>query len=644
MLEAETQTPATARKNRSESTTADRMAERPTSSGTRRVWRCAVYTRKSSDEGLEQSFNSLDAQREACEAYIASQKHEGWKLVPTAYCDGGLSGGTMNRPALQRLLTDITAGRVDVVVVYKVDRLTRSLADFAKLTDLLDGAGASFVSVTQAFNTSTSMGRLTLNVLLSFAQFEREVAGERIRDKIAASKKRGMWMGGMPPLGYDVRDKQLVINKAEAATVQTIFESYVKLGTVAKLKAAMDEQGVISKVRIIKGKHTGGVPISRNGYHTILKCPLYRGMIHHKGQHYPGNHQAIISQELWDQVQTQLAANASLRQHWMQRTASAYSGQTQAPRNEGGMPSPIGPSTPGSAATKSAAGPADASPQPSHLRTGLIFDERGERLSPSHSTKRIKGTNSQRGGGTRRYTYYVSASLVRGRSAQPRRQANNSSSLRLSATELDALVIRRLRDGLTDQQWLSSISSDDLSVEQTRQIIKRGAVVVKSLNAVQARALLQRVTIKLYAVVLSISQEPLAAMLEVASDALNDEPITIWQASSILRSGRSTKLVIGSVDITEPRVDQAMVDQLRQAHRWWRMLVTCKASSITSLANTERVDASEISRTITLAFLDPSIAQMILQGTQPSTLTLDTLRRARPLPADWKQQQQLLLS
>lgn len=285
MLEGkvEGQTPATARKNRSGSATAGRMGKRPTSSGTRRVRRCAVYTRKSSDEGLEQRFNSLDAQREACEAYIASQKHEGWKLVPTLYNDGGLSGGTMYRPALQSLLADITAGRVDVVVVYKVDRLTRSLADFAKLTDLLDGAGASFVSVTQAFNTSTSMGRLTLNVLLSVAQFEREVAGERIRDKIAASKKRGMWMGGMPPLGYDVCDKQLVVNQAEAQTVQTIFESYVKLGTVAKLKAAMDAQGVISKVRIIKGKTTGGIPISRNGFHTILKCPLDRGMIHHKG-------------------------------------------------------------------------------------------------------------------------------------------------------------------------------------------------------------------------------------------------------------------------------------------------------------------------------------------------------------------------
>jgi DNA invertase Pin-like site-specific DNA recombinase len=590
---------------------------------------------------LEQSFNSLDAQREACEAYVASQKHEGWKLVPTNYDDGGLSGGTMNRPALQRLLADITAGRVDVVVVYKVDRLTRSLADFAKLTDLLDGAGASFVSVTQAFNTSTSMGRLTLNVLLSFAQFEREVAGERIRDKIAASKKRGMWMGGMPPLGYDVCEKQLIINQAEAATVQTIFERYLKLGTVAKLKAAMDAQGVISKVRIIKGKTTGGILISRNGFHTILKCTLYRGMIHHKGQLYQGNHQAIISEELWNAVQAQLAQNSSVARDQGQQLGYHNNGRNQVQQGGDVTPSLMRPSTPGSAAPNSAAGPAGASPQPSHLLTGLIFDEQGERLSPSHSTKRIKGTNSRRGG-TRRYTYYVSASLVRGQS-KPLGVRSQQPSIRLSATELDALVIRMLRGRLADRHWLVSISNPVLSVEQTRRLIKRGTEAAEHLEAPQARVLLQRVTIKEDAVVLTIDQEALAAMLEVAHDALSEEPISISQASSIVRNGRSTKLIIGSVNVTEPRVDQAMVDQLRQGHRWWQMLVTGTVSSITSLANTERVDASEISRTITLAFLDPSITRMILKGTQPPALTLDALRRARPLLVNWTEQRQLLL-
>jgi DNA invertase Pin-like site-specific DNA recombinase len=214
--------------------------------------RCAVYTRKSSEEGLEQNFNSLHAQREACEAFVKSQTSEGWKLIKTAYDDGGLSGGTMERPALQRLLADIAEGLVDVVVVYKVDRLTRSLADFAKMVEVFDAQGVSFVAVTQQFNTTTSMGRLTLNVLLSFAQFEREVTGERIRDKIAASKKKGMWMGGVPPLGYDVRDRQLLINPAEAATVRHIYERYLELGCVRQLSNELERHGTVSKVRVAR--------------------------------------------------------------------------------------------------------------------------------------------------------------------------------------------------------------------------------------------------------------------------------------------------------------------------------------------------------------------------------------------------------
>src|SRR5260370_180946 len=221
------------------------MREAPTRSG--RTLRCAVYTRKSSEEGLEQAVNSLHAQREACEAYVKSQAHEGWRLVKASYDDGGFSGGSMERPALQKLLAEVAAGRINVVVVYKVDRLTRSLADFARIVETLDGHGASFVSVTQQFNTTTSMGRLTLNVLLSFAQFEREVTGERIRDKIAASKRKGMWMGGSVPLGYDVNERELVVNEAEAATVRDIFDSYVHLGSVAELQADLQRRGILSK-------------------------------------------------------------------------------------------------------------------------------------------------------------------------------------------------------------------------------------------------------------------------------------------------------------------------------------------------------------------------------------------------------------
>jgi site-specific DNA recombinase len=228
--------------------------------------RCAIYTRKSSDEGLEQEFNSLDAQREACEAYIVSQRHAGWIALPDMYDDGGLSGGNMDRPALQRLLEEVKKGKVRNIVVYKVDRLTRSLADFAKIVDVLDASGASFVSVTQQFNTTTSMGRLTLNMLLSFAQFEREIAGERIRDKIAASKRKGMWMGGNVPLGYDVKDRKLIVNDVEAATVRMIFTRYAELGSVALLKAKLDTRGVISKRREgVQGKLSGGKPFSRGG-------------------------------------------------------------------------------------------------------------------------------------------------------------------------------------------------------------------------------------------------------------------------------------------------------------------------------------------------------------------------------------------
>ena len=256
-----------------------------------RKMRCAIYTRKSSEEGLEQAFNSLDAQREACEAFILSQKHEGWTVLPTLYDDGGFSGGTMDRPALKLLLGDIGAGKVDVVVVYKIDRLTRSLFDFAKIVEAFDAKGVSFVSITQQFNTTTSMGRLTLNVLLSFAQFEREVAGERIRDKIAASKKKGMWMGGLPSLGYDVQNRKLVVNEEEARTVLHIFRRYVQLRSVRALRAELDAAGIRSKRRILAdGTPFGGQKLSRGALYLMLQNRIYRGEITHKGNAYPGEH------------------------------------------------------------------------------------------------------------------------------------------------------------------------------------------------------------------------------------------------------------------------------------------------------------------------------------------------------------------
>src|SRR6202521_3626390 len=269
--------------------------------------RCAIYTRKSSEEGLEQEFNSLHAQREACEAFIKSQRHEGWVCLPDGYDDGGLSGATMERPALQQLLAEIRAGRVDIVDVYKVDRLTRSLADFSKIVEVLDARGVSFVSVTQQFNTTSSMGRLTLNVLLSFAQFEREVTGERIRDKIAASKKKGMWMGGNPPLGYDARDRKLLVNEAEAETVRHIFRRYAELGSVRLLKEELEAQAILSKARLsASGRSWGGNPFARGALYLMLQNRIYLGEIVHKKQHYAGEHAPIIDRDLWEQVQARL--------------------------------------------------------------------------------------------------------------------------------------------------------------------------------------------------------------------------------------------------------------------------------------------------------------------------------------------------
>jgi site-specific DNA recombinase len=269
--------------------------------------RCAIYTRKSSEEGLEQNFNSLQAQREACDAFIKSQAGEGWRLVKTAYDDGGLSGGTMERPALQRLLGDINQGLIDVVVVYKVDRLTRSLADFAKMVEVFDAHGVSFVAVTQQFNTTTSMGRLTLNVLLSFAQFEREVTGERIRDKIAASKRKGMWMGGVVPLGYEVCDRRILIDEREAETVRYIFRRYLELGCVRLLKEDLDGRGVVSKRRTSKtGIESGGHSFSRGALYALLSNPIYVGEIRHKNLRHPGQHQAIVDRAVWERTQQQL--------------------------------------------------------------------------------------------------------------------------------------------------------------------------------------------------------------------------------------------------------------------------------------------------------------------------------------------------
>src|SRR6185503_13320627 len=287
----------------------------------RKSVRCAIYARVSTDQGLEQDFNSLDAQYDASQAYIRSQVHAGWALVRTKYEDGGFSGGNTDRPALQRLLADVRAGEIDVIVVYKVDRLTRSLADFAKLVELFDKHTVSFVSVTQQFNTTTSMGRLTLNVLLSFAQFEREVTSERIRDKIAASKRKGLWVGGMAPLGYDTKDRRITVNEPEAETVRTIFRSYLQLGSLNLLMADLRKRGIVTKVRTLKtGETVGGIPFTRGPLAYLLRNRFYIGQVVFKGETLPGEQPAIVPKDLFDAVQAKL--NAQVNNHKMARASS----------------------------------------------------------------------------------------------------------------------------------------------------------------------------------------------------------------------------------------------------------------------------------------------------------------------------------
>ncbi len=357
--------------------------------------RCAIYTRKSSDEGLEQEFNSLDAQREACEAFVTSQVSLGWKVLRSQYDDGGFSGGTMRRPVLQKLLKDIKQNRIDVVLVYKIDRLTRSLTDFSRMVATFDEHEVSFVSVTQQFNTTSSMGRLTLNVLLSFAQFEREVTAERIRDKIAASKKKGIWMGGPVPLGYDSIQKRLVANPTEAVTVRWLFERYLELGSVADLKREADQGGIRSKVRWKgDGTSSGGKLISRGNYYLLLRNPIYAGLIPHDGELYPDQHEAILKPETWGDVQQLLQNNGYDR-----------SGCGSTPQNR--------------------------------LLTGLLYDESGDRLVPVKATKKEKS-----------YSYYVSSQLCRGK-------RSDRSGLRLRAAKIEDMVGPALANWLADSKQVS---------------------------------------------------------------------------------------------------------------------------------------------------------------------------------------------
>src|SRR5258705_2225006 len=362
-----------------------------------KLLRCAIYTRKSTEHGLDLEFNSLDAQRDACEAYVKSQASQGWKALPQHYDDPAYSGGNLDRPALKKLLVDIEASRIDVVVVYKIDRLTRSLADFAKLVEAFDARSISFVAVTQQFNTTTSMGRLTLNVLLSFAQFERELSSERVRDKIAASRRKGKWTGGTVPLGYDGKDKKLVVSKIEAETVRAIFHLYRELKSFSKLVSELDRRGIVTKQRNTKvAKYNGGIPFTYGPLAYFLKNRVYLGEVHHGGKWFKGEHEAIIDRATFDQVQKLFVTKSSGR---------------KAKRSESGA-----------------------------LLLGKLYDDRGNLMSPSFSNK--NGV---------RYRFYVSSALL------PGRKAAAGSVARVPAAEIESAVLAALTPGQGDDHEPGSI-------------------------------------------------------------------------------------------------------------------------------------------------------------------------------------------
>ena len=554
--------------------------------------RCAIYTRKSSEEGLEQDFNSLHAQREAGEAYITSQAHEGWRAIKTRFDDGGWSGGTLERPGLQALLTEIRAGRVDVVVIYKIDRLTRSLTDFAKLAELLDKHGVSFVSVTQPFNTTTSMGRLMLNVLLSFAQFEREITGERIRDKIAASKKKGIWMGGFVLLGYDAVDRQLVINEKETNTVRTLFSLYLKRCNVQAVWAEALKQGLTTKKRTNgAGEQSGDRTFSRGHIYKLLRNPIYAGWIGHQGELYKGLHKAIIDQDTWDRVQTQLTANA--RKTRIRHTAAV----------------------PG-------------------LLVGLLYSAEGQRLTHAHATK-----------GRRRYRYYIDSRPKAGD------QSETKQSIRIPANQIEQRVketlIRFLESPTELMDALSKRNTPPSNLERAlRQAEKLASTLEKAAPAEWIQHLqniLTRVIINPDALGLFINRNALVAALGISDE--NHSSTSAYEyrvpAKFITRAGQM-KLIIKPEDELDGDVDEALIYSVARAHTWFEQLKAGKVYSIQEIAKRENLSASYVMRYLRLAFLAPDIVKIILQGRQPLGTSVRKLTNGKQLPSSWIEQRQLL--
>ncbi|MGJ5621278.1 recombinase family protein [Sulfitobacter sp. MF3-043] len=551
--------------------------------------RCAIYTRKSTEEGLEQSFNTLDAQREACAAYILSQKHEGWAELREHYDDGGFSGGSMERPGLRQLLEDVRDGRVDVIVVYKVDRLTRSLTDFAKMVDVFDGAGVSFVSVTQAFNTTSSMGRLTLNVLLSFAQFEREVTAERIRDKVAASKRKGMWMGGAIPLGFDVIDKALVVNPHEATAIQTIFAEYLAFGSVRKLSVRLDALGVVSKQRTNRhGRVSGGTAFSRGALYNILRNPIYIGKIRHREELHEGLHEAIIDDATWKLVQTQLTDHGGTKINSTRRSAK-------------------------------------------RLLDGILFDSKGRPMRTTYASKSVHTDGTTR---TKRYWYYTTATS----DSDDRTEVE-----RLPANEIERVVMTGLKRRLVDKSWLADQTEGRESETALANILQTIEKLNAEKDATMDDALAQtfsdiidRIDAQRDRLVVSMNLAVLAE-LDIARTRI---PAAFEIPFQRRQNGRAKPIVIAAKDALQQ--DPDLIGLIADARRWAGELLDGRASSIQQITEREGLSSGSVSRILPFAWLAPDISTAILEGRQPSHLTAKTLRTLPELPADWVKQRQIL--
>jgi len=554
---------------------------------TARRIRCAIYTRKSTEEGLDLAFNSLDAQREACAAYVMSQTGEGWSCLPDLYDDGGYSGGNMERPGLRRLLADVSSGRVDVVVVYKIDRLTRSLADFAKIVERFDERGVSFVSVTQAFNTTTSMGRLTLNVLLSFAQFEREVGAERVRDKIAASRKKGIYMGGTPPLGYDAGGGKLVVNEVEAETVRFMFHRYLELRSVGLLRQELENRGITTKDRITRaGRRIGGNRWYVGPVRFVLRNPVYVGEARHKENLYPGEHRPIIDRKTFDKVQALLASNA----------VEVHRARTIDNRS---------------------------------ILAGLIIDDRGNVMTPQRTSAQPNKLG---------YRHYVSQALLQ------HRKGEAGSLPRVSAAPVEGFVLQTLGQiahlSGNKSLWEQADCNKDRRLLLRRwleriEISKEAATLI-----LNAKAIAEDGRIPQQDTVERLSQNPIFQNLVQPTETTVHltVPVRLKISSGAYRRELWDQ---GGWRSAKAHVDRSLLAALARAHRWRRLIESGEVKAIDQLAKLDRIERRHAQRTLRLAFLAPDLQKMIASGHQPPTFQLSTLLDTN-LPVLWSDQRAAL--